>query len=931
MRRFVLSVLVVLALVLCAPTARTQGIPVPGSSYGFCYNLTVPQTISASCTVMVYNQGTTTPATGLYSNEGLTVPLASPFTAGQNGSWRFFVAASTTQAYDITISGGLPALTPYTILNVIPGSGGSGGNVKPGATAGIVFVSLQGNDSNDCLSWGTSCLTILGGYNKLPADGGTIYVTSGMQGSGPQCTPTSGQGLGIAGTADPNYASMPELIGSVYWVQAKSGFSGVAIVGVSGNNSNANATTPPVTPVLCGGAAAPAFQFSSVEGYQLQNLGMAYPKQGVLIQVDSNGDQTGTATNSSDIVLENLVINICNSCGATPGPTILLGGNLLWARLSNLALQANSGNATLEGRAAIAFQSNAGTATGLIHMDNINTTFGGNLVWDNDATVGTTSFDVTNWLMEGTGLHVPVIDIEGSTGVVFADVKSVGTSDAGLAPLVHVPASLPPYALHLTGNYGQDAVTIDGPTDLGGLMRQGGISNVAINNKQGVATVAPQGKNETGYPLGRLSNVQTDVGRRQFLSTFSKYTNLASQLPGAWTATSGFVTTTTGQAAPDGSTNAAKVATSSSGGAIAYDATLTFAAGDYLYIGVWARMASTVGVNNASITDSTLCLCFPFGSGPQVKVLGGSYNANGGSVLAASSAPQSDGEWQWLWAIGKVVGSFGSAGVRLQLQAGSSATPMYFYAPVFAKIPSSTLALVAAPTFSSASQSTNTVTMVTTGAHNLSAGEPVMISGCSVSGYNGEQVLLTTPLTTSFTYWVSSTGLSAPTGCVITPGNDSEAADWAQHTGTWAENAPANTLAGPRNIKPSFGGSTNFWGTLTQANTANRTYAFPDAAITVSGLQGYSCGNTSTCTNTGIPAPHVIWGQVALSSGTPSTVTVTGISPAFTSTTSYQCNVTDMTDATKNLLKVVNASTSSFTITGPNTITDTISYICIGN
>jgi hypothetical protein len=91
------------------------------------------------------------------------------------------------------------------------------------------------------------------------------------------------------------------------------------------------------------------------------------------------------------------------------------------------------------------------------------------------------------------------------------------------------------------------------------------------------------------------------------------------------------------------------------------------------------------------------------------------------------------------------------------------------------------------------------------------------------------------------------------------------------------------------------------------------------------------CGTTSTCSHTALTASQVVLGSAPLVSGTPSTVTVTGLSPAFTSTTSYDCNVTDETNAANNLLKVANVSGSSFTITGPATITDVISFVCAGN
>lgn len=118
---------------------------------------------------------------------------------------------------------------------------------------------------------------------------------------------------------------------------------------------------------------------------------------------------------------------------------------------------------------------------------------------------------------------------------------------------------------------------------------------------------------------------------------------------------------------------------------------------------------------------------------------------------------------------------------------------------------------------------------------------------------------------------------------------------------------------------------------ITGTMTGARVVTLPDATFTVSGATGTFCGTTTTCSATNISTTvKVVSGQVALSSGTPSTAVVASI-PAFTSTTSFACTATNMTTATNNLLKVVNTSTTSITITGPDTITDVISYVCSGS
>lgn len=75
----------------------------------------------------------------------------------------------------------------------------------------------------------------------------------------------------------------------------------------------------------------------------------------------------------------------------------------------------------------------------------------------------------------------------------------------------------------------------------------------------------------------------------------------------------------------------------------------------------------------------------------------------------------------------------------------------------------------------------------------------------------------------------------------------------------------------------------------------------------------------------------IVSGTVALIAGHPSSVTVSGFSPTFSSASSYSCTVTNATNPANNLLSVANRAANSFVITGPNAISDAINYICVGN
>lgn len=92
-----------------------------------------------------------------------------------------------------------------------------------------------------------------------------------------------------------------------------------------------------------------------------------------------------------------------------------------------------------------------------------------------------------------------------------------------------------------------------------------------------------------------------------------------------------------------------------------------------------------------------------------------------------------------------------------------------------------------------------------------------------------------------------------------------------------------------------------------------------------------ACGSTATCSHTNI-SPRVVQGSGTLVSGTPSTFAVTGISPAFTSSSTYTCTAQDTTTVANNIgvLAAGYVSGSAVTFTGPATNTDGFRYQCVG-
>lgn len=115
------------------------------------------------------------------------------------------------------------------------------------------------------------------------------------------------------------------------------------------------------------------------------------------------------------------------------------------------------------------------------------------------------------------------------------------------------------------------------------------------------------------------------------------------------------------------------------------------------------------------------------------------------------------------------------------------------------------------------------------------------------------------------------------------------------------------------------------YGQLTGTFTGARVFTLPDQSIAVSGLQ--VVGSTGTIAT----AAKVVTGTGSLVSGTPSTLTITLSGGAtFTSNATYQVFVTNKTTAA-NGLKVTLTDGTHFTITGPNTVSDSVSWVAIGN
>lgn len=777
------------------------------SSTTITYSLTHGNATASSNGTVLQQGNATTACAGLsaiYSDPGMTQPIAQPIVTDGEGNWNAF--AQSGQLYYVQFYGsGVTTSVRWIMVNVAANAA-----LKSRTNDAVQYASPNGNDANDGFSLGSAKLTLLAAYNALPASGGTIYI-SGSASSQVSCTPTSGQGFGIAGSGDPNYASIPEVLNNVQWVRAKGG--AINIQGISAATYGAASTDAWVTYLNCGNSTTPGLWLSGVSGAQISHIYVPNAQIGLRLSIDSNGGRANSSNPSGTMEIDHDYFNSVSG----GGPTTDVGGNLIWVNFHDDVFSNNSGQAATSNAAANIYlsNSNANTSLGLIYSDHNFFTGGGGVRFD-AATGVSSSFYMRRSLMEGSGTSQPLYEVINSGQLSSNIILEGGISDSGTnVPAVKIAAGMDPCLTNVSGIVqGTYYAFLDGPMTIGeggacASSASGGTPTYAELTP--IPNVIPAAKYERNGPYGIAVN--GDNFRRSFNPSFVRFANLAAQSPASWVVnptglTGASLTQIQGPGDPAGVTNAATLSCTGNGSQggcdyYVYNNNLTFGPGDYIYVGVWAQPASTAGFsqNSAGVFGNPIGLEF-VSNASTIRILAGGPSLAAPGYLSLFSRPyfQTDGNWQWIWALAKVTAPNSSASqvkIHLGFQAGF---PVNAYAPMFVRIPASSVALTAAPTFSSASETGNTVTFTTTAAHNLYGAMPVVISGCSVSGYNGEWAIIGTPTTTTFTLYNPTSGMGAPTGCVITPGNDSEVADWANNLSSYGDNCASGTFCGIRGV-----------------------------------------------------------------------------------------------------------------------------------
>lgn len=888
MKRFVLGALVALALLFCVPTAKAQTyFRVPFDSYGFCFRLSAPgdQAISASCTVTVYTAGTLTPATIYSSSAGAA--LANPFAATSTGVFTFYAVAGS---YDVRLSGGTPAITPYTVSNVVVSAGGSGaallssnnawtgtntfnntltansttalngltnlglktGNIaqKPSASDVVLYVSTTGLDASDCLSWGTACLTISGAFDKLPSTGGTIYISDGVQVNAAGAT----EGLYICGPNNDVGAGPDCVSGSppAGWRAQKR----LTIIGAEcrGNASNSRRAACQVVGGHTTDPTKPTFWFAGTNvPMSLVNVKISFPAVGLRMGIATDGNRQA---DTAGLYFDNLQIGLNQIAGNGPAVDV---GYSYWVTFNQSVIGGNAAEAwDSDKRAAFLSKPTTGApytgpASGLITFNDTVLQNGGIKMYEGTtAGVGayimgtlTTENPLGDGVNGGAALWFPNADNTTSafvSHIELADADTVdravrvGTLDTGSdfpgsfsssVTLGDVNHTLVEGPVHFIGGR---AATI--PAQTAPALNQGGV--MAYRNSL----------------FTRLEGLQ-DSARRLGGAVAVPYTNIAIQDASTWAAEFGTSVVTTGQADIFGGTSGAQMAASLSAGRRVVNSSLALTVGDWIVFGVWGRSNTGPGYvdNNTSVALD-------------LSASAGNLFDNGtNGVFCNRFTEGTDNQWDWWGCIGRLGTVTTTPGtVRAQVRVAVGASVIWAFPTAF-KVPAA--------------------------AGESEAWDALM----HLAAYPGY----------------------ATTGDVATlPGRNF----WTDSDYKWRS-------------------GTLFAGTLRHNNSAARNYDFPDADIAVSGSVVQSCGTAAAgspaaCGETNIsPTAKFVVGTVAMNGATPSVGAITSM-PAFTSTVSYACIVTGQTDRT-DTFKAINVSSTAFTITGPDTSVSVVSYLCAGN
>ncbi len=683
-----------MALLAWAPAAAAQGVrydnivlgprgtPVGGASVAVC--TAAAQRSQTPCA----------PLATVYADAALTQPLANPLTADALGNFGFWAPPGH---YVVQIYG--PGLAPRTLDVFLPcdpsgtctmasataGSltvgtlsltgdltvGGRSVATEPLASDAIQYVSPNGNDSNDGLSWGTAKATVFAAYQALPNTGGVIYVSDQASCGGPNNTFWVVGDLGN----DPQWnggAGNP----SAGWLPQKNGH--VRIVGVTANQAVQNAS-PGGARLNCN-PNLPQIWISGVgvfRGFYFENLYLSGNTTIVRLAVRSDGN-FAAATAANNIRFVNCHLS---TAPTGSGPTVYIDSNTFWVWFIGGGINA-AAQAAVDSDAQMAMVLNPNGATGsdigLIFLYDLNINGGGIHLYD-DATSdphGNMSFYASNVFFEGlcTTKGAIWVNDNGTAGTIYLDRIAAADSCAAHPniPAVYVANNAKAGNVDhviVSNSTGDAATSVIGPA-------------LVPNSIPHRETVNPLGRSQWGL-FGWQVVAQTDAARRLFGPVAGRFQNLAPQNPANWCWTcsgQGLVNGTDYQlnvSDPAGGTYAARMINSSGMVQIARGNYST-SVGDYFIGGVWIRATGTgQGIamdNSPEVVD--------------IVVNGCSATKLPGPGIG-HAAVKGDRDWHWVWNLVRITAN-GTGVCDMGLNVGSwNVGGFDAFGPVFIQVPAS--------------------------------------------------------------------------------------------------------------------------------------------------------------------------------------------------------------------------------------------------
>lgn len=619
----------------------------------------------AGATIAVCSAGASTtstpcsPLATIYSDEGLTQPLANPFPADSLGNYGFWAAPGH---YIVQIYG--PGLTTRTMnvflpcdptncsmsnvtfssisagtLNLTGGLTVKGRpvSIEPMNSDAVLYVSPNGSDSNDGLSWGTAKQTLYAAVESVEnpsVGGGTIYVAAGTACGGP----VSGQGLWLyRNTTSPGSG----------WLAATYPLN---VVGVGTTHAAANAPSPTVA-LACGSSTQIALNLDGI------NTALRFANLSFTGSIALNVVSSSTVTfDNDDFAADNTV--------STNGPGVMIGAASFWLYFRHCVFTSNSNAPKTGTDASEAFVENpgSGSQSGLIYILQSIANGGGDIKVEPSTGNIEEGIYVNGLTTENQNDGKGAVWITNASAYSTNSVSNVTVSDATVTTAAVEVDEGSPDATTAWNDAGQ-TINYSGPmTILSGYPRNTG--NLTTNpNEQG----------EVGFLGGEVYG-QIAAARRTFAPTASPWTNQVSQIPANWKVqTNGTVTRNNSAEGPDGSSFAMTIGqTGGSYNPNVYftENNFTYAAGDYVIAGAWYNTAS------GSLTGG-----YPF----NLQVLGSCvttpiYGMNGVSITGTT--PTLPGEWKWAAAALKVTtGGTCQTNFGGQFNSTSGSTMSYF-APV---------------------------------------------------------------------------------------------------------------------------------------------------------------------------------------------------------------------------------------------------------